>query len=213
MKKQTTPMLIVGEDSYELDKYYIEGALAMRAQISWKSNPYKDGSARNFSWSYGHVNESTGEHIREGVDVLMNANAFAVWPEDKNVPRDGSGSVDREWYRRKLDAIRSADNPDKKTDVRTNELLDLEGRLRSVNDPLALIYEWVKTGHMSKTRFKEALDILNNRDCDAGRVLEWMHSEDRKPANTAFTAGPERQAAYWIEIGQDALKPRRSMKP
>lgn len=34
---------------------------------------------------------------------------------------------------------------------------------------------------------------------DAGRVLAWAQETPRRPANAAFTAGPERQAAYWIE--------------
>lgn len=34
---------------------------------------------------------------------------------------------------------------------------------------------------------------------DASRVIEWARSNPRKPASVAFTAGPERQAAYWIE--------------
>jgi len=34
---------------------------------------------------------------------------------------------------------------------------------------------------------------------DAARVIEWASTPNRLPANTAFTAGPERQAAYWIE--------------
>jgi len=37
---------------------------------------------------------------------------------------------------------------------------------------------------------------------DASRVLEWMRDPNRKPAQLAFTHGPERQAAYWIEIAQ-----------
>lgn len=40
---------------------------------------------------------------------------------------------------------------------------------------------------------------------DAGRVLEWMRTQNRKPANLAFTDGPERQAAYWIEIAQQMV--------
>ena len=40
---------------------------------------------------------------------------------------------------------------------------------------------------------------------DAGRVLEWMRTPNRKPANLAFTDGPERQAAYWIEIAQQRV--------
>ena len=41
-------------------------------------------------------------------------------------------------------------------------------------------------------------------DCiaDFQRVVEWAKSKNRKPANLAFTAGPERQAAYWIELAE-----------
>jgi hypothetical protein len=34
---------------------------------------------------------------------------------------------------------------------------------------------------------------------DAAMVVEWAMTPNRKPAQLAFTAGPERQAAYWIE--------------
>lgn len=34
---------------------------------------------------------------------------------------------------------------------------------------------------------------------DAARVIAWAREAQRKPAHAAFTAGPERQAAYWIE--------------
>jgi hypothetical protein len=43
-------------------------------------------------------------------------------------------------------------------------------------------------------------------DVDVARVLEWMRTPNRKPAQLAFTAGPDRQAAYWIEIGQDEIR-------
>ncbi len=39
---------------------------------------------------------------------------------------------------------------------------------------------------------------------DAGRVIAWANEKPRKPANLSFTAGPERQAAYWIEWAQAA---------
>ncbi len=37
---------------------------------------------------------------------------------------------------------------------------------------------------------------------DAARVIAWARDPERKPANSAFTDGPERQAAYWIEWAQ-----------
>jgi hypothetical protein len=49
----------------------------------------------------------------------------------------------------------------------------------------------------------EAADALEGvakpTDAEADRVLAWARSRPRKPAMLAFTAGPERQAAYWIE--------------
>lgn len=51
-------------------------------------------------------------------------------------------------------------------------------------------------------------------ECDAARVIEWMRTPNRKPAQTAFTAGPERQAAYWIEIAQqDHFPDAKEMVP
>ncbi len=44
---------------------------------------------------------------------------------------------------------------------------------------------------------------------DAARVLEWMRTPNRKPAQMAFTHGPERQAAYWIEIAQANAETKR----
>lgn len=35
---------------------------------------------------------------------------------------------------------------------------------------------------------------------DAERLISWVTDPKRKPANIAFTEGPERQAAYWMEI-------------
>lgn len=37
---------------------------------------------------------------------------------------------------------------------------------------------------------------------DGARVIAWARDPNRKAANLAFTAGPERQAAYWIEWAQ-----------
>lgn len=43
-------------------------------------------------------------------------------------------------------------------------------------------------------RVKRLLDYA-----DAGRLIAWIRDKDRQPANTAFTAGPERQVAYAVE--------------
>ena len=41
--------------------------------------------------------------------------------------------------------------------------------------------------------------ICVNAHADAGRLIAWIQSSDRKPANTAFTEGPDRQVAYAVE--------------
>ena len=43
---------------------------------------------------------------------------------------------------------------------------------------------------------------------DAARVVAWAREAPRRPAHTAFTAGPERQAAYWIEWAEAVERER-----
>lgn len=50
----------------------------------------------------------------------------------------------------------------------------------------------------------EALDAADHDIADAERVIAWARDPNRKPASLAFTAGPERQAAYWIEWAEAA---------
>jgi len=48
---------------------------------------------------------------------------------------------------------------------------------------------------------------------DPARVIEWARSNPRKPAQTAFTDGPERQAAYWIEWAQTEAESAPAVPP
>ena len=42
--------------------------------------------------------------------------------------------------------------------------------------------------------------LARNADmADYRRVMEWIYDPERKPANLAFTEGPERQLAYTVE--------------
>lgn len=52
---------------------------------------------------------------------------------------------------------------------------------------------------VSKMLIAQGISLPQNEVADAARVIAWAKSNPRKPANIAFTAGPERQAAYWIE--------------
>lgn len=45
---------------------------------------------------------------------------------------------------------------------------------------------------------------------DAARVIAWAREQPRRPASTAFTAGHERQAAYWIEWAEHAERERHA---
>lgn len=51
----------------------------------------------------------------------------------------------------------------------------------------------------------ERLRSLVRFGFDVQRVQNWRMDHDRKPANTAFTSGPERQAAYLIEDAERAV--------
>lgn len=69
--KMKSDTLICGDEMYHIDTAYKAGARAMRQGIPWNvGNPYRDGTQQYDQWSYGHVNESAGEHIRFGVDVI-----------------------------------------------------------------------------------------------------------------------------------------------
>lgn len=38
---------------------------------------------------------------------------------------------------------------------------------------------------------------------DTERLLSWLNDPNRRPANLAFTAGEERQVAYWMEMAMN----------
>lgn len=59
--------LVVGDTVYEITPAYREGAKAMRDEIPWNRNPYRDGSQRHDDWNYGHENESEGYH--QGIEL------------------------------------------------------------------------------------------------------------------------------------------------
>lgn len=47
---------------------------------------------------------------------------------------------------------------------------------------------------------------MSHEIANAERVIEWARSLPRKGANVAFTAGAERQAAYWVEWAEGEHK-------
>lgn len=160
MKKQSTPKLLIGDTEYEMSKEYIEGAIAMRMQTPYLCNPYKDNSEKHNAWNYGHQNESACEHIRMGCDVLLNAGSYEYWNDDPDVPRDEYGVI-KDWYNKKLNAIKSIDDTTKKTNPEKSRLADLTGKLLASRDSSKLLYEWVKTDVISYRHFKELLGLFN----------------------------------------------------
>lgn len=97
-----TNTLIIGDDMYHMDAAYRAGAKAMRRGVPWSvANPYRDGTQQYDQFGYGHVNESSGEHIRFGVDMIGTALTGRCFEEDPSVPRDEYG-VDSDWYDNQL---------------------------------------------------------------------------------------------------------------
>lgn len=62
------------------------------------------------------------------------------------------------------------------------EIEKLKKALRSAQDDLVV----------------EKMSRVNNY-ANAERLVEWIRSDKRRPANVSFTAGPERQVAYAVE--------------
>lgn len=53
---------------------------------------------------------------------------------------------------------------------------------------------------------------MTAKPADPERLVEWLTAKKRKPANTAFTEGPERQAAYWMEAAMEMARKERRGK-
>ncbi|MFA5491207.1 MAG: hypothetical protein WC284_18660 [Candidimonas sp.] len=62
--------ITIGDTIYDVDRFYREGAMAHRQRRSWSSNPYRHGSHRYDQFSRGYENEESGEHFRDGQDIL-----------------------------------------------------------------------------------------------------------------------------------------------
>lgn len=91
--------IIIGDSSYVVTAAYREGALAMRSQIPWNRCPLS--GERREEWEAGHCNESAGEHIRFGKDLVSQPKQGKVFREDPDVPRTEFG-VDKRWYQSAL---------------------------------------------------------------------------------------------------------------
>lgn len=101
----TSNCLLINDTEYNISAAYIEGATAMREGISYKHNPHNTNSMAYDSWNDGHSNESAGEHIRFGGDVLAVSGKGIHIMEDMSIPKDQYGNVKRGWYQEKLGEI------------------------------------------------------------------------------------------------------------
>jgi len=61
---------------------------------------------------------------------------------------------------------------------------------------------WHKKASKHLAAYRATQQTKASDVADAAQVIAWARSNPRPPANSAFTAGPERQAAYWIEWAQ-----------
>lgn len=90
-------VLICGDTEYTLTPAYKRGARAMRERIPYRCNPYRHGCQSHEDWNAGHENESAGEHIRFGRDLIEARNAGEWFDADPNVPMVDN-QVDPNWY-------------------------------------------------------------------------------------------------------------------
>lgn len=106
--------LVCGDTEFEITPAYRRGALALRAGVSYRFNPFRDGSRAHDDWNDGHVNEDAGEHLRFGIDVVSAKALGRTYEEDPATPRDASGNVDEAWHAAqavKLTAMKSRISP------------------------------------------------------------------------------------------------------
>lgn len=65
--------------------------------------------------------------------------------------------------------------------------------------------KWINDGINALHRRLSALPALEpppQERPDGTRILEWLDESPRRPPHVAFTAGAERQIAYWIEVAE-----------
>ena len=94
--------LVCGDTEYVLTAAYRRGASALRDGISCNANPFRNGCQSHEEWSNGHINESAGEHVRFGRDLIEAEPAGEYFKEDPEVPREASGDVEPDWYAQAL---------------------------------------------------------------------------------------------------------------
>ena len=86
------------------------------------------------------------------------------------------------------------------TNGRSGYRVRLERKVRRMSKPISAQEQDI-TNHLNEMKTGKPTWVapMPSEIADAARVVAWARDPNRKPANTAFTAGPERQAAYWIE--------------
>ncbi len=100
--------LVVHDTEYEMSPAYLRGAQAFRDSVPNNCNPHRFGSAAHDAWDYGHVNESVGEHLRYGEDLLAARKRGMRFEMDPAVPRTALGEVERDWAHAQLEKLKQA---------------------------------------------------------------------------------------------------------
>lgn len=80
--------ILISDTEYELTRAYKQGAKANRDGISYRSNPYRDGSQAHDDWNNGHVNEDENED--QYMKELEQAAKIAMTPGSWNPVRKGA---------------------------------------------------------------------------------------------------------------------------
>ena len=62
--------LLIGDTIYDITPAYINGAQAMRDNVTCHANPHRHGSQRYNDWDCGHTHEAAGLHQFDDIDVI-----------------------------------------------------------------------------------------------------------------------------------------------
>ena len=87
-----------------------------------------------------------------------------------------------------------------------NHLADVVAENHKLKAEVGALKERAEQAEIERDALKsklteEQMNRVNNY-ADAKRLIEWIHDENRQPANTAFTEGPERLVAYAVEANE-----------